>query len=42
MQDVALLAAHVLAGKGSHGLDDKHRGQLMTITGIHRPGYKHI
>lgn len=35
MQDVALLAAHVLAGKGSHGLDDKHRGQLMTITGIH-------
>ncbi|ODM17291.1 hypothetical protein SI65_06966 [Aspergillus cristatus] len=31
--DVALLAAHVLSGKGSHGLDDKHRGQLMTITG---------
>jgi len=31
--DVALLAAHVLSGKGKHGLDDKHRGQLMVLTG---------
>jgi uracil phosphoribosyltransferase len=33
IQDVALLAAHVLSGKGPHGLDDKHRGQLMVVTG---------
>jgi len=31
--DVALLAAHVLTGKGKHGFDDKHRGQLMVLTG---------
>jgi len=31
--DVALLAAHVLSGKGEHGFDDKHRGQLMVLTG---------
>lgn len=31
--DVALLAAHVLSGKGKHGFDDKHRGQLMVCTG---------
>ncbi|KAI9925253.1 hypothetical protein AWENTII_011721 [Aspergillus wentii] len=31
--DVALLAAHVLTGKGKEGFDDKHRGQLMTLTG---------
>jgi hypothetical protein len=28
-----LLAAHVLSGKGQHGFDDKHRGQLMVLTG---------
>ncbi|KAF1950572.1 hypothetical protein CC80DRAFT_519958 [Byssothecium circinans] len=31
--DVALLAAHVLSRKGQHGFDDKHRGQLMVLTG---------
>ncbi|KAJ9268907.1 hypothetical protein DTO212C5_5108 [Paecilomyces variotii] len=31
--DVALLAAHVLCGKGKHGFSDKHRGQLMIMTG---------
>lgn len=31
--DVALVAAHVLSGKGEHGFDDKHRGQLITLTG---------
>lgn len=31
--DVALLAAHVLTGKGKNGFDDKHRGQLMVLTG---------
>ncbi|OJJ43959.1 hypothetical protein ASPZODRAFT_801372 [Penicilliopsis zonata CBS 506.65] len=31
--DVALLAAHVLIGKGPHGFSDQHRGQLMTLTG---------
>lgn len=35
--DVALLAAHVLTGKGKHGLNDKHRGQLMTLTGMSAP-----
>lgn len=29
-----MLAAHVLSGKGKHGFDDKHRGQLMTLTGM--------
>jgi len=31
--DVAQLAAHVLTGKGKHGFDDRHRGQLMVCTG---------
>ncbi|EAW06604.1 uncharacterized protein ACLA_082960 [Aspergillus clavatus NRRL 1] len=31
--DVALLAAHVLTGRGKNGFNDKHRGQLMTLTG---------
>jgi hypothetical protein len=28
-----LVAAHVLSGKGKHGFDDKHRGQMMVLTG---------
>lgn len=32
-QDVAQVAAHVLSGKGQHGFDDRHRGQLMIVTG---------
>jgi len=31
--DVAQVAAHVLTGKGKHGLDDRHRGQMMVVTG---------
>ncbi|KAL9100080.1 MAG: hypothetical protein Q9163_004504 [Psora crenata] len=31
--DVALVAAHVLSGEGPNGFDDKHRGQLITLTG---------
>ncbi|KAK5997719.1 Putative Rieske 2Fe-2S iron-sulfur YhfW-like protein [Cladobotryum mycophilum] len=31
--DVAHVAAHVLAGKGKQGFDDRHRGQMMVITG---------
>ncbi|RPA86985.1 NAD(P)-binding protein [Ascobolus immersus RN42] len=31
--DVAQVAAHVLTGEGPHGFNDKHRGQLMTLTG---------
>jgi len=31
--DIAQLAAHVLCGKGKHGFDDRHRGQLMVCTG---------
>ncbi|TVY46740.1 Prestalk A differentiation protein A [Lachnellula occidentalis] len=31
--DVALVVAHVLSGKGQHGFDDKHRGQLIVLTG---------
>ena len=27
------MAAHVLTGKGKHGFSDKHRGQLMVLTG---------
>ena len=27
------MAAHVLSGKGPHGFDDKHRGQMMIVTG---------
>jgi hypothetical protein len=33
-QDVAQVAAHVLTGKGKHGFDDRHRGQLMVLTGM--------
>jgi hypothetical protein len=33
IQDVAELAAHVLTSKGKHGFSDRHRGQLMTMTG---------
>ncbi|ENH68225.1 hypothetical protein FOC1_g10000538 [Fusarium oxysporum f. sp. cubense race 1] len=29
-----LFAAHVLTGKGQHGFDDKHRGQMMVVTGL--------
>lgn len=32
-QDVAHVAAHVLGGKGKHGFDDRHRGQMMVVTG---------
>jgi uncharacterized protein YbjT (DUF2867 family) len=31
--DVAQVAAHVLTGKGKNGFDDRHRGQLMVLTG---------
>lgn len=31
---MAQLAANVLAGKGKHGFNDKHRGQLMVMTGM--------
>jgi len=31
--DVSQVAAHVLSGKGQHGFDDRHRGQLMVVTG---------
>ncbi|GJN78620.1 hypothetical protein PLIIFM63780_002129 [Purpureocillium lilacinum] len=31
--DVAQVAAHVLTGKGKHGFDDRHRGQMMVVTG---------
>ncbi|KAF2748708.1 NAD(P)-binding protein [Sporormia fimetaria CBS 119925] len=31
--DIAQLAAHVLTGKGENGFDDRHRGQLMVLTG---------
>lgn len=31
--DVAHVAAHVLTGKGPHGFDDRHRGQMMIVTG---------
>lgn len=27
------MAAHILTGKGKHGFSDKHRGQLMVLTG---------
>jgi hypothetical protein len=32
-QDVAFVAAQVLSGKGEHGFDDRHRGQMMVVTG---------
>jgi uncharacterized protein YbjT (DUF2867 family) len=31
--DIANIAAHVLTSKGKHGLADKHRGQMMIVTG---------
>ncbi|KAI0839044.1 NAD(P)-binding protein [Hypoxylon sp. FL0890] len=31
--DVTQVAAHVLSGRGQHGFDDKHRGQMMIVTG---------
>ncbi|CAG9983578.1 unnamed protein product [Clonostachys byssicola] len=31
--DVAFVAAEVLSGKGEHGFDDRHRGQMMVVTG---------
>ncbi|OAA72931.1 NAD(P)-binding domain protein [Akanthomyces lecanii RCEF 1005] len=31
--DVANVAAHVLTGSGKHGFDDRHRGQMMVVTG---------
>ncbi|KAL2267089.1 hypothetical protein VTJ83DRAFT_4366 [Remersonia thermophila] len=31
--DISLVAAHVLTGKGAHGFDERHRGQLMVLTG---------
>lgn len=31
--DVAQVAAHVLTGVGKNGFDDRHRGQLMVLTG---------
>jgi len=32
-QDIAHVAAHILAGKGKNGFDEKHRGQMMVVTG---------
>lgn len=34
VKDVAQVIAHVLCGKGKHGFSDKHRGQLMVLTGM--------
>jgi len=31
--DIAHVAAHILAGKGKNGFDEKHRGQMMVVTG---------
>ncbi|KAK0619992.1 hypothetical protein B0T14DRAFT_566786 [Immersiella caudata] len=31
--DVTQVAARVLCGKGPHGFDDRHRGQMMVVTG---------
>lgn len=30
---MAQVAAHVMTGKEKHGFADKHRGQLMVVTG---------
>jgi uncharacterized protein YbjT (DUF2867 family) len=35
--DVAQVAAHVLSGKGKNGFSDKHRGQLIVLTGLSIP-----
>jgi uncharacterized protein YbjT (DUF2867 family) len=32
--DIAQVAAHVLSGKGKKGFSDKHRGQLIVLTGF--------
>lgn len=32
-QDVANVSAHIVTGKGKHGFDDRHRGQMMVVTG---------
>ncbi|KAK8007086.1 hypothetical protein PG989_001076, partial [Apiospora arundinis] len=31
--DVAQVATHVLTGRGEHGFDDRHRGQMMVVAG---------
>ncbi|KAF1738860.1 NAD(P)H azoreductase [Beauveria bassiana] len=31
--DIANIAGHVLTGSGKHGFDDRHRGQMMVVTG---------
>jgi len=31
--DISQVAAHVLTGKGKNGFNDKHRGQLIVLTG---------
>ncbi|OKP13805.1 hypothetical protein PENSUB_536 [Penicillium subrubescens] len=31
--DISQVVAHVLTGKGKHGFSDKHRGQLIVLTG---------
>ncbi|KAL4972374.1 hypothetical protein BDW66DRAFT_144413 [Aspergillus desertorum] len=33
LSDVVEVVAHVLTGQGKHGFADKHRGQLMVLTG---------
>ncbi|KAL4770195.1 hypothetical protein BDW60DRAFT_193324 [Aspergillus nidulans var. acristatus] len=33
LSDVVEVVAHVLTGHGKHGFSDKHRGQLMVLTG---------
>ncbi|KAF7520529.1 hypothetical protein G7054_g12733 [Neopestalotiopsis clavispora] len=30
---IANLSAHIFTGKGKHGFDDRHRGQMMVVTG---------
>ncbi|KAI9155204.1 putative transcriptional regulatory protein pb1a11.04c [Paramyrothecium foliicola] len=39
-QNIVHLAAHVLTGKGKHGFDDRHRGQMMAMTGTLQAGRK--
>ncbi|KAM3532017.1 hypothetical protein NHJ13051_000393 [Beauveria bassiana] len=31
--DIANIAGHVLTGSGKHGFDDRHRGQMVVVTG---------
>lgn len=40
LKDVAHVAACVLTGKGQHGLDDRHRGQMMIVTGKFRTAHR--